>query len=67
MAIDGTKVQAVASRKAVIGQRELAAQAQRNAARDRRLSAVAGQAGGLGIRRPRRRVCAASMQQVLRG
>jgi hypothetical protein len=39
VAIDGTKLQAVASRKAVIGQRELAAQAQRNAARDRRLSA----------------------------
>ena len=31
VAIDGTKVQAVASRKAVVGQRELAAQAQRNA------------------------------------
>ncbi|WP_225616758.1 IS1182 family transposase [Variovorax sp. 38R] len=31
VAIDGSKVQAVASRKAVVGQRELAAQAQRNA------------------------------------
>jgi len=31
VAIDGTKVQAAASRKAVVGQRELAAQAQRNA------------------------------------
>lgn len=31
VAIDGSKVQAVASRKAVMGQRELAAQAQRNA------------------------------------
>ena len=31
VAIDGSKVQAVASRKAAVGQRELAAQAQRNA------------------------------------